>query len=288
VLPWEKIAEAKAPDGTAMRLDRRGGEWVVRFDGKVLMSSRQHGSEEALAALALGRADRRRRVLIGGMGLGFTLRATLDRLPVDAKVVLAELTPALVDWNRGPLAPLAGRPLDDPRVRVQHGDVLARISESRGIYDAILLDVDNGPSQANAVHAGNERLYGPRGIAACREALADGGVLAVWAMQDDPTYVERLKRAGLEAEVRPAPARGAAGGTRHVIFLGRKPAAGVQKAGSRRPGGKPGAKAGSKALSKPGSQKPGAQKAGSRRPASPKAGPLRGGARPPTRGRQRP
>jgi spermidine synthase len=224
VLPWETIAEAEAPDGTAMRLDRRGDEWVVRFDGKVLMSSRQHGSEEALAALALARAARRRRVLVGGMGLGFTVRAALDRLPVDAKVVVAELTPALVEWNRGPVSSLAGRPLDDPRVRVQHGDVLARIAESKGIYDAILLDVDNGPSAANAVHSGNARLYGPRGIAACRDALAEGGVLAVWAMQDDPTYVERLRRAGLEAEARPAPARGAAGGTRHVIFLGRKTA----------------------------------------------------------------
>ena len=222
MLPWETIGEARAPDGTAMVLARRGDEWVVRYGGKVLMSSRQHGSEEALAALALQRADRRRRVLVGGMGLGFTLRAALDRLPQDAKVVVAELTPALVEWNRGPAAPLAGRPLDDPRGRVQGGDVLGRIAESRGIYDAILLDVDNGPSPANAVHSGNERLYSREGISACARALAEGGVLAVWAMQDDPAYVERLRRAGLEAEARGAPARGAAGGTRHVIFLGKK------------------------------------------------------------------
>ena len=229
-----------------MVLARRGEEWVVRYGGKVLMISRQHGSEEALAALALGRAARRRRVLVGGLGLGFTLRATLDRLAARLKVVVAELTPALVEWNRGPVAALAGRPLDDPRVRVQNGDVLGRISESRGIYDAILLDVDNGPSPANAVHAGNERLYGPRRHRRLPRALADGGVLAVWAMQDDPGYVERLRRAGLEAESRPAPARGAAGGTRHVIFLGKKPGA----ARARRAPGPPPAKRGRERLAR--------------------------------------
>jgi len=235
VLPWETIGEARAPDGTAMVLARRGDEWVVRVGGRVLMSSRQHGSEEALAALALERAERRRRVLVGGLGLGFTLRAALDRLPADAKVTVAELTPALVEWNRGAAGALAGRPLDDPRVIVHGGDVLARVSEARGSYDAILLDVDNGPSAANAVHAGNERLYGEAGIAACARALAEGGVLAVWAMQDDAGYVARLRRAGLEAEARGAPARGAAGGTRHVVFLARKPGGAARPAAGRRP-----------------------------------------------------
>jgi spermidine synthase len=218
--PWQTIEEARAPDGTLMTLARRDDEWVVRYGGKVLMSSRQHGSEDALAELALPRARSRRAVLVGGLGLGFTVRAVLDRIPVDAKVVVAELTPALLDWNRRLVGKLAGRPLDDPRTHVHIGDAVQRIKEAHGAYDAILLDIDNGP--ASMVHEANHRLYGPAGIAACREALREGGCLAVWSAHHDERYLARLQRAGFEAQTRIVPARGPAGGMKHVIFLAVK------------------------------------------------------------------
>jgi len=220
VKPWQTIEKALAPDGTEMVLARRDDEWVVRYGGKVLMSSRQHGSEDALASLALPRAAHRRAVLVGGLGLGFTVRATLDRIPVDAKVVVAELTPALLDWNRRLVGGLAGRPLDDRRTHVHIGDAVARIHEAKGAYDAILLDIDNGP--ASMVHESNHRLYGPSGIAACRAALREGGVLAVWSAHHDERYLARLQRGGFEAESKVVPARGDAGGLKHVIFLAVK------------------------------------------------------------------
>jgi spermidine synthase len=215
--PWHVVETARAPDGTEMALARREDEWVVRYGGKVLMSSRQHASEEALASLALPRARQRRAVLVGGLGLGFTLRAALDRVPVDATVEVAELTPALVEWNRRHVGALAGRPLDDRRTRVHAGDAVERIRAARGEFDAILLDVDNGP--ASAVHEANHRLYGPGGVEACRAALREGGVLAVWSAHHDAGYLRRLTRGGFRAEARVVPARGEAGGQRHVVFL---------------------------------------------------------------------
>jgi spermidine synthase len=154
------------------------------------------------------------------MGLGHTLRAALDRLPTSATVTVAELTPALVGWNRGAVAHLAGRPLEDPRTRVHLGDAVALIEGSRDAFDAILLDIDNGP--ASAVHETNLRLYGPAGVAACHRALADGGCLAVWSAHHDDRYLARLRAGGFRAEAVVAPARGEAGGTRHVVFLGVK------------------------------------------------------------------
>jgi spermidine synthase len=235
VKPWETIEKARAPDGTEMVLARRDGEWVVRYDGKVLMSSRQHGSEDALAALALGKARQRRAVLVGGLGLGFTVRAALDLLPPDAKVVVAELTPALLDWNRRLVGDLARRPLEDPRTHVHMGDCVQRIREAKGAYDAILLDIDNGPG--SMVHAANDRLYGPGGVAACREALRDGGCLGVWSAHHDDSYLEALRRGGFSAESRVVPARGAAGGLKHVIFLGVKGDLARPGARTRRPHG---------------------------------------------------
>jgi spermidine synthase len=245
--PWETVDRTPAPDGAELVLARRDDEWVVRVAGRTLMSSRVHGSEEALASIALRGLEHRRAILVGGLGMGFTLRAALDRLPVDAKAVVVELVPGLVAWNRGPLSKLAGRPLDDARVRLQHGDVLARIAESKGAYDAILLDVDNGPSAL--AHAGNKKLYGEKGVRACAEALRAGGVLAVWSASPDELYRERLERAGLEASAETVPARAAAGGVRHVVIVGRKPAAGraarftpppPAAAGSSRGGGRSG------------------------------------------------
>jgi spermidine synthase len=223
VKPWETVGRARAPDGEELVLARRGEEWVVRAAGHVLMSSRTHGSEEALATLALARVSRPRTVVLGGLGLGFTLRAALDRLPADARVVVAELVPALVEWHRGPLADLAGRPLEDRRVRLQLGDVQGRIAEARGAFDAILLDVDNGPSAL--AHPRNDGLYGDRGVRACRDALRPGGVLAVWSAGRDERYGARLARAGFEVHEVTVPARGAGTrGIRHVIVLAVRPA----------------------------------------------------------------
>jgi spermidine synthase len=226
---WEIVDRALAPDGVELVLARRGGELVVRAGGRTLMSSRVHGSEEALAAIPLAALARPpRAVLLGGLGLGFTLRAALDRLPQDARIIVVELVPAIVAWNRGPAAHLAGHALDDPRVRLQQGDAAQRIAEAVEAYDAILLDVDNGP--AALAHAGNDRLYGDAGLRACARALRAGGVLAVWSAAADPRFEARLGKAGLEARAHVVPARGGsgAGGVRHVIFTG------VKSGGTRR------------------------------------------------------
>jgi spermidine synthase len=238
MLPWETVGRAQVGGGTELVLARRGDEWVVRAGGRVLMSSRQHGSEDALAAMALERLEARsgasRTVLIGGLGLGYTVRAALDRLAPGDRAIVAEISPDLVAWNRGPLAHLAGHPLDDPRVRLQIGDVAGRIEEARRAFDAILLDVDNSPS--SMVLAGNDRLYGDRGVRSCRDALKLGGVLAVWSAGPDDAYRERLGRAGFDSEARVVPARGpGAGGARHVLFLARKPRApGRERSGRSR------------------------------------------------------
>ncbi len=222
--PWETVDRARAPDGTELALARRGAEWVVRAAGRVLMSSRAHGSEEALAALALKKVAARRTILVGGLGLGFTLRAVLDRVPVEARVIVAELVPELVAWNKGPVAHLAGRPLDDARVRLQIGDVAGRIGEATKAFDAILLDLDNSPS--SLVLAANDRLYGERGVHACHNALKPGGVLAVWSAGHDQRYMERLDRAGFAAEECTVASRGSSGGVRHVVFVAVKATAG--------------------------------------------------------------
>jgi spermidine synthase len=231
VIPWQTVDRARAPDGAELVLARRGEEWAVRAAGRVLMTSRAHGSEEALAAEALGRVAAPRDVLVGGLGLGFTLRAALDRLPPGACVVVAELVPALVAWNRGPIGHLAGRPLDDPRVKVAEGDVLGRIAASVAAWDAILLDVDNGP--AALAHPANDRLYGEAGVRVCHRALRPAGALAVWSAGQDPRYLARLERAGFAAEAVVVPARGASGGVRHAVFVGVRGAASGSDAGRR-------------------------------------------------------
>ena len=223
--PWELLGQTQTPDGSDMTLMRRDSEIVILANGKPLMSSRMHGSEEALAVLACRHARRLEDpcVLIGGLGMGFTLRATLDLLPPSAVVVVAELVPAVVDWNRGPLGPLAGHPLKDRRVRVEVGDVAASLRTSIGRFDAVLLDVDNGPAAFTASH--NAGLYDDRGIAAARAALKPGGVLAVWSAWDDRKFEKRLRRGGFTIEVERVRARLKKGGPRHTVFLGRLPMA---------------------------------------------------------------
>ncbi len=208
--PWVLLGR----DGN-LSLHQRDTEYVIRVGGEELMSSRRHGSEERLAELGCKGASGT--VLVGGLGMGFTLRAALDLAP-RAKVIVAELAACVVDWNRGPLAHLAGRPLDDPRVDVRIADVGAVIRDSRGL-DAILLDVDNGPRAL--VDPGNDALYGKAGLAAAVRALRPGGLLAVWSAAKDSRFASRLAAAGFHHELHTAPARGAAGGGAHVIYVGK-------------------------------------------------------------------
>jgi spermidine synthase len=222
VKPFELLGETLSPDGSVMKLVRRDDEYIILADGAILMSSRMHGSEEALATLGCERARTLERpsVLIGGLGMGFTLRATLDLLPPGASVVVAELVPPVIEWNHGPLGPLAGHPLNDPRVRVEIGDVGVILRSRPSQFDAALLDVDNGPDAFTA--SNNAGLYTNRGIAAACAALKTNGVLAVWAAQEDRKFEQRLRHGGFDVQVQHVRGRLKKGGPRHVIFLCRK------------------------------------------------------------------
>ena len=222
VLPWEVLGETKAPDGTLLALTRRGGEYVILANGKSLMSNRMHGSEEALASLGLKALPRptEPHVLVGGLGMGYTLRATLDHLPPHASVLVAELLPAVVDWNRGPLGPLTNHPLKDARVRVRHGDVANTLRANPGTFDAVLLDVDNGPAAFTTDFNGG--LYDNAGLANARAALVPGGMLAVWSAWEDRKFEQRLRYAGFAVRVEHVRARLKKGGPHHTIFLARR------------------------------------------------------------------
>ncbi len=220
MIPWELLSVAPVPGaGTELRLMRRGDEYVIRVDNHELMNSYVHASEEALGELACARiADRpRARVLIGGLGMGYTTAAALRRLGPRALVVVAELVPAIVAWNRGPLAHLAGRPLEDPRVIVRETDVAAVLAADIGFYDAILLDVDNGPDGLTSPR--NDRLYGADGLRGSFRSLRSGGVLAVWSAAPDRDFSRRLRRNGFQVEEVRVRARGSRGGGRRVIWL---------------------------------------------------------------------
>lgn len=219
---WELLGQTCTPDRSDMRLTRRDDEYVILVNGKTLMSSRMHGSEEALARVACRylRTTEQPRVLVGGLGMGFTLRATLDVLPPDAIVTVAELVPAVVEWNRGPLALLAGHPLKDRRVRIDVGDVGFTLRANPGRFDVILLDVDNGPAAFTAPD--NRGLYDNAGVAAAYAALRSGGALAVWSAWDDAKFEQRLRFHGFVVEVERVRARLKKGGPWHRIFLGLK------------------------------------------------------------------
>jgi spermidine synthase len=222
VKPWELLGQTTTPDGSDMALTRRDSEYVILVGGRSLMSSRMHGSEEALATLACRRLRTVDEpcVLVGGLGLGFTLRATLDLLPPHASVVVAELVPAVVEWNRGPLGPLAGHPLADKRVTIEVGDVAATLRASRNRFDAVLLDVDNGPAALTA--SDNAGLYDDRGLAAARAALKVGGVLAIWSAGEHRKFEQRLRYGRFTVDVARVRGRLKKGGPRHTIFLGCK------------------------------------------------------------------
>jgi spermidine synthase len=220
VKPFKVLGQAILSDGTVMKLVRRGDDYFILADGAILMSSRMHGSEEALATFACQRARTLERpgVLIGGLGMGFTMRATLDLLPPDATIVVTELVPSVVEWNRGPLGSLAGHPLNDKRVLIETGDVAVTLSSRHGQFDAVLLDVDNGPAAFAA--SSNAGLYSSHGIAVARAALKTEGVLAVWAAKDDQKFEQRLRNGGFDVNVRHVRCRN--GGARHTIFLSYK------------------------------------------------------------------
>ncbi|MGE0372719.1 MAG: spermidine synthase [Gammaproteobacteria bacterium] len=222
MIPWELLDSAPVPGGDGMlHLYRRGDEFSIRIGRNELMNSRTHGSEDRLAEAACAQIAGRAgpHVLIGGLGMGFTLAASLRMLGPDAVVVAAELVPAVVRWNRGPLGEHSGRPLDDARVGVHEGDVAGLLRARAAKYDAVLLDVDNGP--AGLTHKGNDWLYGADGLRAAQGALRPGGVLAVWSAAPDRAFHTRLRRAGFTVEelrVRAHRGRGA----RHIVWLARK------------------------------------------------------------------
>jgi spermidine synthase len=224
MIPWELLDSAPVPGSRGeLRLYRRGEEFSIRVDAEELMSSRAHGSEEALARIACDRiADRPRpRVLIGGLGMGYTLAAALRRLCADAEVVVAELAPAVVKWNRGPLAGLAGAPLEDRRVAIVEGDVARVLQAERGGYDAILLDVDNGPE--GFTRKSNDWLYARAGLAATFAALRPEGVLAVWSATPDRAFAYRLRCAGFKVEDLRVPATAHAGREHTIWIAARRP-----------------------------------------------------------------
>jgi spermidine synthase len=217
LIPWVHLDQTALPDGGVLKLARRGDEFSIRLGGAELMNSRLSASEEALATLSCARiADRAApRILIGGLGMGFTLRAALGVLGPKARVVVAELLPAVVEWARGPMADLFAGSTEDPRVQIEVVDVDQAIREGR--WDAILLDVDNGPEAMT--QAANDGLYGAAGLAAARRALKPGGVLAVWSEGPAPAFAKRLQRGGFDVEEVKVAAHRGKSGRRHVIWV---------------------------------------------------------------------
>ena len=225
MLPRETIATAAVPGGDTLTLVSHGRDFVVMLGRDELMGTRMQFSEEQLAILTLERISATRaRVLIGGYGLGFTFRAALERLPAGGSVTVAEVVPDILDWARGPLAHLTGDSLDDPRGEVIIADVAALIDDAidgtTAKYDAILLDVDNGPD--GIVRDANDRLYTRTGIGKARDALKPGGVLAVWSAAPDPAFTRRLRDSGMAVEERTVRARPNNKGPRHTIWFAEK------------------------------------------------------------------
>jgi len=219
--PTRLLDRSTTPDGTPITLHEHDGTISIRVGGVELMSTRQHHSEERLAELACGGLTERRRaaVLIGGLGLGFTLRETLRHVAEDATVVVAELVPAVIAWNRNPAYRLAADVIDDPRVEIVTGDVADVLAESRGRFDRIMLDVDNGPSGLTAT--ANDALYVATGLGAARAALRPMGRLAVWSAGEDRRFVARMEAAGFAVEVVKARTHSTSGGW-NSIFLGTR------------------------------------------------------------------
>lgn len=220
--PWTQLEESKTPDGTVLSLWERGHEMVIRADGQPLMGNRCQASEVALSDLALDALGERPdpRVLVGGLGFGYTLRATLDRLPATATVVVAELSATVVKWNQGPLREFAGNPLADPRVKVHQGDIVELLRSPQTSFDVVLLDVDNGPRAFT--QAANGWLYTQGGLIRISRVLTPGGVLAVWSAGVDGAFLGQLRASGYEAKAHRVRSRinekGEGKGERHMIW----------------------------------------------------------------------
>lgn len=217
----ELLGTALVPGGDALRLFRRGDDFIIAVDGNELMSSRMSGSEEALATMACDRlrSPETAHLLIGGYGMGFTLRAALATLGPDARITVAELVPGIIDWARGPMATHAAGCLDDPRVELLLHDVTSVIATATGRYDAILLDVDNGPDALT--RAANDQIYSAAGLATAKAALRPGGLLAIWSAAPDARFTRRLGAAGFRVEEVGVRARNNGKGPRHVIWFAR-------------------------------------------------------------------
>ena len=223
--PWTVLGIAEIPNGGGeLKLSQRGEEFSIRLSGVrgELMNSRVHNSEEVLAELGCAHlsAAKDAQVLVGGLGMGFTLAAALKAVPASARVTVAELIPDVVEWNQGPLGTCAGHPLQDSRTRVHFGDVAGLFKDAQPTFDAILLDVDNGPE--GLTQTDNHGLYSMAGLAAIRRAMRPGGMLAIWSAFPDDAFLARLKKAGYKASSKMARAR-VGKGSRHTIFLAKKP-----------------------------------------------------------------
>jgi spermidine synthase len=224
VIPWTLLDTAQVPGGGGeLRLRRRGAEFSIMLGLNELMNSRRSGSEEALATIACERirARERPRILIGGLGMGFTLRAALAVLGAEAQIIVAELVPAVLAWARGPMAEVFGNSLTDPRASIREADVGHLIRSGRSPFDAILLDVDNGPE--GLIREANDALYDLKGLKAIRRALRPGGVLAVWSSGPNPLFSKRLRAAGFDVNEVAVRATTKRSGSRHVIWFATKP-----------------------------------------------------------------
>lgn len=221
MLETKLLETARIPGGGELRLVTHGGDFKILLDRNELMSSRMSGSEKALATMTIERVGTRTpHLLVGGYGMGFTLRAALAVLGPDARVTVSELVPEVIAWARGPMAALMAGCLDDPRVRVIERDVATVIGAGRGTYDAILLDVDNGPD--GVVRDANDALYSANGLAAAKAALTSGGVLAVWSAGPDRAFTKRLMQAGFAVDEQVVRARDNGKGPRHTIWFATK------------------------------------------------------------------
>ena len=220
--PRTLIATAQIPGGDELRLFQRGNDFMIVLDRNELMNSRMSGSEEALAVMTVDRLRNTAspHILIGGYGMGFTLRAALAVLPSAARITIAELVPEIIDWARGPMADLTAGCLDDPRVSVMLDDVAAVIATRAQLYDAILLDVDNGPDGLS--RAANDRIYSMAGLAKTKAALNAGGVAAIWSAAPDMQFSRRLKDSGFSVEEVTVRARSNGKGPRHTIWFATK------------------------------------------------------------------
>jgi spermidine synthase len=223
MIPWLQIDSARVPGAEIeLRLMRRGADFSMMLGQNELMNSRLSGSEQALATLACRRIEavKRPHLLIGGLGMGFTLRAALAVLPADARITVAELVPAVIAWARGPLAPVFGDSLDDPRAGIEAADVGDVIQSHASRFDAILLDVDNGPE--GLIRKANDALYRSKGLQAIRRALRPGGVLAVWSSGPYPSFSKRLRDAGFDVNEVAVRATTKRRGAHHVIWFATK------------------------------------------------------------------